>query len=188
MNPASVVFLAFAMSTDAFAASIGKGAALDRPRLSEALRTGFIFGCVEAVMPVIGWLLGTAAASHIAAWDHWVAFVLLCALGLRMIHAGLRHEDAVEKRSRHGFWALAATAFATSIDATVVGLSLAFLDVPIVPVALAIGLATMLMATTGIMLGRALGALVGRRAEILGGVLLVGIGVSILVHHLGAVV
>ncbi|HCI2672577.1 TPA: manganese efflux pump, partial [Pseudomonas aeruginosa] len=77
MNPVSLIFLAFAMSTDAFAAAIGKGSSLDRPRLSEALRTGIIFGVIEAITPLVGWLLGQAASQFVADWDHWIAFVLL---------------------------------------------------------------------------------------------------------------
>lgn len=187
MNPASIIVLAFAMSTDAFAASVGKGAGLQHPRLGEALRAGLIFGVVEGVTPVIGWLLGNAASSYISAWDHWIAFVLLGILGARMLHAGLGPEPAGDERpARHGFWLLVLTAFATSIDAMIVGVSLAFLDVNIVPVAIVIGLATMLMTTIGIMLGRVLGTVFGRRAEIVGGLILIGIGLFILIEHLGA--
>jgi manganese efflux pump family protein len=188
MNLGATVLLALAMGTDAFAAAIGKGIALQRPRLSEALRTGLIFGAIEAVTPVIGWALGIGAARYITAWDHWIAFGLLAALGVRMFYAALRAAPAtpVEKPQRHGFWLLAATGFATSIDAMAVGVGLAFIDVAILPVAAAIGIATLLMVTTGVMLGRVLGAVAGRRAELLGGVLLIGIGTAILIEHLTA--
>src|SRR3982751_4735723 len=89
MNLASTALLALAMSTDAFAAAVGKGTALERPRWSEALRTGLIFGTIEALTPVVGWALGLAAASYVQAWDHWIAFGLLAILGVRMILAGL---------------------------------------------------------------------------------------------------
>ena len=90
MNLASTALLALAMSTDAFAAAVGKGTVLQNPRWREALRTGVIFGTIEALTPIIGWLLGLAAAKYVTAWDHWIAFVLLAALGLRMILAGLK--------------------------------------------------------------------------------------------------
>ena len=189
MNAPAVALLAFAMSTDAFAAAIGKGAALHRPRLREALRTGAIFGCIEALTPLVGWALGLVAARWVAAIDHWIAFGLLGGLGLRMIWLGLRGDaeaDVAEKPSRHGFWVLAATGLGTSIDAMAVGVGLALIDVDIVPVAAAIGLTTCAMVTLGVMLGRVLGAMAGRRAEILGGVLLVGVGSAILVEHLRA--
>lgn len=155
MNLASTALLALAMSTDAFAAAIGKGTALQRPRWSEALRTGAIFGAIEAMTPVIGWPLGIAAASCVEAWDHWIAFALLGALGVRMILAGLTsaQEDERLKPARHSFWLLAVTGFATSIDAMAIGVGLAFLDTNIIPVALAIGLPTLVMVTAGVMLG-----------------------------------
>jgi len=187
MSFLSILLIGFAMSTDAFAAAIGKGAAMERPRLPDALRAGAIFGIIEALTPVVGWALGLAAAAYVTAWDHWIAFCLLGALGLRMIVAGLRKDapdddDAAPKP--HGFWNLAATGFATSIDAMAVGVGLAFLDVNIVLVATVIGICTLVMVTTGVMLGRALGALVGKRAEIIGGLILIAIGSVILYEHL----
>lgn len=185
MSFVSTVLIAFAMSTDAFAAALGKGAALARPRFSEALRTGIVFGVIETVTPMVGWGLGVAAARHIVSWDHWLAFFLLLLLGLRMIHAGLsRPKVEVEKPQRHALGVLMLTGVATSIDAMAVGASLALIHVPIVPVALAIGLATLVMATLGVMLGRALGVVAGRRAEVLGGLILIGIGSLILYEHL----
>lgn len=187
MNFASVVFLAFAMSSDAFAAAVGKGAALHKPRFSEALKTGLIFGVIEGITPVIGWGLGWAAAPYVKAWDHWIAFVLLCGLGLLMIKNGCSAPDEPEaKRTKHSFWLLAITGFATSIDAMVVGVGLAFLDVNIILIAIAIGLATTFMVTLGVMMGRILGAVAGRWAEVFGGLILIGIGVLILVEHLNA--
>ncbi len=180
------------MSTDAFAAAIGKGAAMRKPRLTDALRAGLIFGVIEAITPLIGWLLGRAASQYVEAFDHWIAFVLLGALGLHMIMAGLKGEDDSDaadedQKPRHGFWALAVTGFATSIDAMAIGVGLAFLDVHIGVVALVIGLCTLTMVTLGIMLGRAIGSMVGKRAEIVGGVILIIIGCAILYEHLTGV-
>jgi putative Mn2+ efflux pump MntP len=177
------------MSTDAFAAAVCKGASLARPRFSEALRTGLIFGVIETLTPLLGWLLGSAAAPLVEAWDHWIAFVLLGGLGLHMIRAGLSpDDDEAEKPARHGFWRLALTAVGTSIDALAIGVGLAFLDVNIWVTALAIGCATTLMVTIGVMVGRLLGSIAGRRAEVAGGVVLIAIGSWILVDHLGLLV
>lgn len=189
MNLASTALLALAMSTDAFAAAVGKGTALEKPKWSEALRTGAIFGVIEAITPVIGWALGFAASSYVEAWDHWIAFTLLLVLGGKMIITALQAptETEVAKPSRHGFWLLAVTGFATSIDAMAVGVGLAFLNVNIWPVAAAIGVATFSMVTIGVMVGRALGNFAGRWAEAIGGVLLIGIGSVILYEHLKAV-
>ncbi len=186
MNIASTLLLAFAMSTDAFAAAVGKGATLHRPRMREALRTGLIFGVIEAITPLVGWALGKAAAPYVASWDHWIAFGLLLVLGVRMIRAGLRTPTPeVEKPDSHSFWLLAITGFATSIDAMAVGAGLAFIDVNILSTAATIGLATLIMVTLGVMVGRFLGKAVGQRAEIAGGFILVVIGSVILAEHLG---
>lgn len=186
MTLAATAALAFAMSTDAFAAAVGKGVALHRPRFAEALRTGVIFGTIEALTPLVGWALGLAAARYVAAWDHWIAFGLLGILGIRMIRAGLggAETEAAAKPTRHSFRLLALTGLATSIDAMAVGVGLAFLDVDILPVAAAIGLTTLVMVTLGVMLGRVLGAVAGKRAEALGGLLLIAIGSTILYEHL----
>lgn len=187
MNPISLIFLALAMSTDAFAAAVGKGSSLHKPRFAEALRTGLIFGAIETITPLIGWSIGQAASRFVASWDHWIAFTLLLALGAHMIHNGLKPEDEEqEKSSQHSFMVLAVTAFATSIDALAVGVGLAFMDVNILIAAAAIGLATTVMVTFGVMLGRVLGTVVGKRAEIVGGLVLMVVGATILYEHLTA--
>lgn len=187
MNLSSIVLLSVAMSTDAFAAAIGKGMSLDRPRWREALRTGAIFGSIEAMTPLVGYLLGMTASDYIRAWDHWIAFALLGVLGGKMIWEALGPEDdRPAPVERHSFAKLAITGFATSIDAMAVGVGLAFLEVSIVPVALAIGVSTFIAVTLGVMLGRVLGSAMGRRAEFVGGLLLIGIGASILYEHLSA--
>jgi putative Mn2+ efflux pump MntP len=186
MNFISTTLIALAMSTDAFAAAVGKGAALHKPRLREALRTGLIFGIIEALTPVVGWAAGQVAAPYVAAWDHWIAFVLLAILGARMIHEGFSEaEEEVEKPRSHSFWILAVTGFATSIDAMVIGVGLAFMDANIVVTAAAIGLATFTMVTLGVMVGRILGIVVGKRTEVMGGIILIGIGCLILYEHIG---
>src|SRR5690606_28620624 len=144
-----------AMSTDAFAAAVGKGIALRKPHISEALRTGLIFGVIESVTPLVGWALGSIAAELVVDWDHWIAFGLLLLLGAMMIRNGLKTERAeATPVARHSFWLLAATGFATSIDAMAVGVSLAFIDNNILVTAAAIGLATLIMVTLGVMVGR----------------------------------
>lgn len=96
------------MSTDAFAAALGKGASLHKPRFIEALRTGLIFGAIETITPVIGWGIGQVAARFAESWDHWIAFTLLLVLGLHMIYNGLKHDDEEEQKNLahilSGFW------------------------------------------------------------------------------------
>ena len=187
MNPLSILLIGLAMSTDAFAAAIGKGAAMTRPRLPQALRAGVIFGVIEAITPVIGWLLGNAASRFLEAWDHWLAFALLVGLGLHMIHQAMQpvDDDAATAGDGHAsVFKLAIAGLATSIDAMAVGVGLAFADVHIAVVAIVIGLCTFTMVTLGIMLGRALGMVIGRRAEIAGGAILIIVGSVILYEHL----
>ena len=185
MDLSATILLAFGMSMDAFAASIGKGATLHKPKFSEAVRTGLIFGAIETLTPLVGWGLGMLASQFILEWNHWIAFILLVFLGGRMIVEGFRgdSDEACEAPHRHGFWLLVTTAFATSLDAMAVGVGLAFLQVSIVTTALAIGCATFIMSTLGMMVGRFIGPLLGKRAEILGGIVLIGIGSEILWSH-----
>lgn len=188
----SIVLLGLAMATDAFAAALGKGAGMVRPRWSEALRIGMIFGVVEALTPAIGWLLGSAAARYIEAWDHWVAFGLLVGLGLHMIYKAVSgnsgDDDDARSTANGGVFAVALTGLATSIDAMAVGVGLAFVEVNIAVVAVVIGLCTFTLVTLGIMAGRFLGTLIGRHAEVAGGLVLIAVGAWILHDHLGAAV
>jgi putative Mn2+ efflux pump MntP len=185
MNFTSTMLIAFAMSTDAFAASVGKGSALYKPSLGEALRTGVIFGMIEAITPIIGWMAGIAAAAYISKWDHWIAFTLLSILGLRLIYSGFKNSTVTEEKpNKNTFWMLSLTGFATSIDALIVGVSLAFVDANILWIALAIGLTTTCMVTIGVLLGRLLGITLGKGAEIIGGLILIGMGTMILYTHL----
>ena len=183
MHILSVVFLALSMSSDAFAAALGKGARLDRPSWGEALRTGLIFGTIEAITPLIGWAAGRAASRYIEAFDHWIAFGLLLAIGGKMIWDALQRDAEEEKPSSHSFLVLAVTAVGTSIDALAVGVTLALVDADIIVNALAIGAATFTMTATGIMAGRYLGEKFGRYAEAAGGVILIAIGAKILLEH-----
>lgn len=187
MSPISISVLAISMSMDAFAASIGRGASRSgRVRFTEALRTGAVFGVIEAVTPVIGWAIGVAASGFVEAIDHWIAFILLGCVGAHMIHAAL-HKEAEEKKAANGtLLALMATAVGTSLDAMAVGVSLAMLDVNIFLVAIAVGLATFILSAGGTLLGRLVGMRLGQYAEIAAGIALFGIGLKILVEHLAA--
>jgi manganese efflux pump family protein len=147
MAPTAIVLLALSMSSDAFTAALGNGALLQRPRFNEALRTGVIFGTVEAITPVIGWAAGRAASDYIAAFDHWIAFGLLAAIGGKMIWDSMRRSEGEEKPQQHSFGVLVVTAIGTSIDSMAVGVTLALLHADIIITALAIGMATFAMTT-----------------------------------------
>lgn len=186
MSPFTIAALAVGMSVDAFVASVSRGAGLKRPPLREALRTGLVFGVVEAITPLIGWLAGIVASQYVQSVDHWIAFILLAIVGGRMVMEGFsRKEEAAPSDSR-SLMILMATAIGTSIDAMAVGVSLAFLQVNIVIVAIAIGFATFAMSTGGMLLSRLIGPRFGKWAEIIGGIGLFCLGTSILIDHLTA--
>jgi putative Mn2+ efflux pump MntP len=177
--------LAFSLSADAFAASLGKGAALHKPRIREAARIAAYFGAFELIAPLVGRARGDTLGGDIEAVDHWIAFALLLGVGGRMCYlaiAGEKDEDA-PKPIRHGRLVLMMTAMATSIDATAVGVTLAYMDLHIPTTILLIGLVTFGMTFGGVMLARVAGRFLGRYAEFVGGVCLIAIGVKLLFEH-----
>ncbi len=181
----SNTIIAFSMSADAFAASVSKGVALNKPKLTYAMRIGLIFGGVETITPLIGWLLGRLASGFVASVDHWIAFTILAVIGGKMIVEGFSNERE-ERKEAHTLSILILTAIGTSIDAMAVGASLALLQVNILMMAAMIGFATFLMSTIGVMTGNYIGERAGKRAEILGGLCLIAIGANILFEHLSA--
>lgn len=183
MSPIAILVLSFSLSVDAFAVSVGRGAALGQPRVREALRTGAVFGLTEALTPLIGWAVGVAASTLVAKVDHWIAFVLLVGVGAHMIWEA-RKGGAGKPEKSGSLPVLIVTAIGTSLDSMAVGVSLAFLKVNILVMAAAIGGATFLMSSGGMMIGRLIGARFGRGAEILAGVALTGLGIMILRRHL----
>ncbi|MDB5706940.1 MAG: hypothetical protein JWN66_4056 [Sphingomonas bacterium] len=181
--------MGLSLSVDAFAAAVGKGSEGGSPRFRDALRVGAVFGFFEAITPAIGWAVGLALSSWIAAVDHWIAFILLGAVGGHMLwqawRAAPKEEDSAPS-ARPGIARLMATALATSIDATAVGVTLAFLHVNILVACLVIGGITTIVATIGVRVGKHAGAYLGRYAEVLGGLTLIIIGSLILFEHLTA--
>ena len=191
MTPGAIAVLAFSMSADACAAAMARGAST-RPTFRNAVKSGLVFGSVEAVTPLLGWAVGLAASRYIAAVDHWVAFVLLGIVGGKMALEGVGRfgrSDEVEHEglNKTGLLTLDLTAIATSIDAAAVGVTLALVNVSIVSVALAIGATTFTLATAGLLIGRAFGARFGPIIELIGGLGLIAIGTGILLEHTGMI-
>ncbi|UNU73408.1 manganese efflux pump MntP family protein [Moraxella nasovis] len=189
MNFIPLVILAFGMSMDAFAVAIAKGTVVSNRRFTKALKMGLVFGVVEGITPVIGWLIAKLASSSewIARLDHWIAFVLLTFLGLRFVYEGMKSDgtdniDGNLNNKTSSPVLLILTAVATSIDSMIVGVSLAFIVVNIWLAALLIGIATTIMATIGLYLGNRL-AMFGRSAMIVGGAMLILIASLILYSH-----
>ena len=188
MNLLTTILLALGMSVDAFAAALARGAGSLHYTWRQTVKTALIFGIVETITPLIGWLAGSMAQKFIAEYDHWLAFGLLLALGLKMIWGALHDDEAAaadKNRTDTTLLLTVITAIATRIDSMVVGVGLAFLDANIWLTALAIGISTTIMAAIGLRLGRLLGQKIGSRAEMAGGVVLISIGTFILLEHLG---
>ncbi|WP_029008482.1 manganese efflux pump MntP family protein [Azospirillum halopraeferens] len=184
MTLATALLLAMSLSMDSFAAALGTGAVLRRPGILAAVRVGAVFGAVQLATPLIGFALGLTFAAAVHAVDHWIAFLLLLAVGGKMVMESLDEDGAdAPRRAEPGYAALFCTAFATSIDAAAVGVSLAVVEVDILAVCLLIGAVTFGMAAGGVLVGRAAGPALGRRAELIGGLGLIAIGVKILVEH-----
>jgi putative Mn2+ efflux pump MntP len=177
--------IAFSLSTDAFAASIAKGARF--PSLSMLRATGIAagFGVLEALAPLLGYLLGKQFEGVIQDWDHWVAFGLLSLLGARMIWKSFQEQHEAPTSTSPTWGVVALTALGTSVDASAVGVTLALFSDNIPVTLIAIGLVTFMMTFIGLRLGGMIGDRVGRWAEGLGGVGLAVIGAHILFTHLG---
>jgi len=184
MRPTEIFALAISLSMDAFAVSISKGLAMQRPSWAKALLVGAWFGGFQALMPTLGFIGGSLFSSVIAAWDHWVAFAVLGGLGMKMAYDAFKGE---EKGADSGTGAIQmlALAIGTSIDALAAGVSLAFLGAPILFAAGLIGITTFGLCVGGVHAGKFLGSRMGRAAGFVGGVMLIGIGTSTLLSHLG---
>lgn len=177
----SLFFLSLALAMDAFAAAVAQGAVC-KPNRSTALRMSLAFGGAQAIMPLFGWGLGVAFGDIMETLDHWIALVLLGFLGVRMIGEGMAR-DAAETIRHLTIWPLMAAAVATSIDAAVAGVTLPTFGVPIAVACAVIGLTTAALTYPGVYLGALAGAKLGKRAEVLGGIILIGLGVKIFVEH-----
>ena len=185
MSLAALFLIALSLATDCFAAALGKGTAYRRPSVYDAIAIGLLFWAFAVALPVLGWTIGVSARQFVTEIDHWIAFFLLGAIGGHMIWEAL-HGDGLagqpgEKRIMG--WGLVGTAFATNIDAAAIGITFAFLDVDIVRAVLIIGAVSGTSAIIGIYLARVTGPLFGRKAEIVGGVVLILLGIKIAVEH-----
>lgn len=182
----SIVLIALGVSADAFAASIASGVKMRTLRYRYVAEIALTFAVFQMVMPLIGWALASQFSAFLAPFDHWVAFGLLGIIGLKMIWDAFHlDDDHTVEDGRVNFRQLLLLGLATSIDAAAIGVSLALLDVSIVQAVLIIGAITFIVAFLGVVLGQKIGSKFRKPAEIIGGLVLIGIGVRILVDHLG---
>jgi len=184
-----ILGIAIGLAMDAFAVSIATSISLGRVTGRQLFRFSWHFGLFQAVMPFLGWLAGQSFAVYIMAWDHWVAFALLMCVGGKAIYAALRMEDPenpIKRGDPTRGMSLVIFSVATSIDALAVGLSFAMLEVTIWYPCIVIGIVAAAFTLVGMLLGGKLGIRFGKRIEVLGGLILVGIGLKILIQHLTA--
>ena len=182
-----LIITAVALSMDAFAVAICKGLSLQRVRGSHMAITGAWFGGFQALMPLIGFLVGSLFADYITSFDHWIAFLLLGLIGANMIKESL-DGDTCPADSSFGFKTMLTMAIATSIDALAVGVSFALLpDVNILAAVLSIGVITFALSALGVKVGSVFGAKYKSKAELVGGIVLCLMGVKILREHLGVI-
>lgn len=185
MNSSATLLIAFALAVDAFAVALTTGVALGRVTARQTFRLAFHFGLFQSMMNIAGWAAGLSVRSLIENFDHWAAFALLGLVGCNMIIAGGKNPDEKPKKDPTRGGTMVLLSVATSIDALAVGLSFSLLKSPIWFPALLIGIVAALLTTLGMHIGRLVGAAsrLGARAEILGGLLLLGIGFKILHEH-----
>lgn len=168
---------------DSFAVSVSNGLSIRDLQFKRAIPIAFSLAVFQGTFPILGWLIGSGIEHYIVVIDHWMAFVFLGLIGLKMIYDGLYSNTLVSQIDLRAK-TLIAQSFATSIDAFIVGISLALLNVNIILAALIIGSTTFLFSMIGIRIGKYFGQKIGKSAAIIGGFILIGIGMKILIEHL----
>lgn len=184
MDLIELFLIAVGLSMDAFAVSVCKGLAMPKCTFKKAAIVGLWFGGFQALMPAIGYILGAQFQEAIASIDHWIAFVLLALIGGNMIHEALDNDEE-EADASLDVKPMFLLAVATSIDALAIGITFAFLKVNIIPAVCFIGIVTFIISFAGVKIGNVFGARYKNKAEIVGGVILILLGLKILLEHLG---
>lgn len=189
MGFAELLLIAVGLSMDAFAVSICKGLNMRKINYRHGVIIAFFFGLFQAIMPLIGWVLGKQFERYITSVDHWIAFVLLAFIGGKMLWEALRGKEQENSgcTSILDLKELLVLAVATSIDALAIGITFAFLKVSILPAVLLIGITTFFIAFLGVIIGNRFGNRFGNKAEIAGGIILILIGFKILLEHLNII-
>ena len=186
MSFGAILLLSFGLAMDATAVSAARGLAARRVLPADVLRVALLFGGFQALMPLLGWLVGSQVGPAVQRVDHWIAFVLLGAIGAKMLYEAFSSDggEAPIGTDLFRLQALLLLAVATSIDALAVGVTLPMLGAPLALTLATIGIVTALSSAVGLLVGRHFGATFGKRLDALGGLVLIGLGTKILVEHL----
>lgn len=186
MGAIEILLISIGLAMDAFAVSVCKGLAMKKMSWKKAIIIGLYFGIFQAVMPVIGYFLGTTFERFITNVDHWVAFILLVGIGINMVKEAFNKES--ENRNNNvDMKTMLVLSIATSIDALAIGITFACLKIHIVMPVITIGLITFIISVIGVKIGNQFGDKYGKKAEIMGGVILILLGIKILLEHLGII-
>jgi manganese efflux pump family protein len=180
----TIIFVAFALSMDAFAVSLCFGTSVCDNKTGMSLKAGAFFGIFQMLMPLIGWGFGFILKSTIQQVDHWIVFSLLTIIGSRMVIESFKNRNCQRKYNTGSIWVMLSLSVATSLDALAVGLSFALLKIPILIAISIIGVITFIMSYFGVHIGKKLSFRLGSKAEIIGGFILIGIGLKVLIEHL----
>lgn len=181
----SVFIIAVGLSADCFAVALSNSISQKTFSFLQSLRLPLLFGIFQSFMAVIGWLAGRSVIEFISGYDHWLAFGLLVIIGVRMIWQSFRDRDEDRGKKNMASWLILITlSIATSIDSLAVGLSFAFVEFNIVIASITIGVTAFIITLIGILIGKRVGVLVGERAETIGGIILIIIGLRILLEHI----
>lgn len=184
MGIIEIIITAFALAMDAFAVSIASGITIHNLKLRHAVTIAIWFGLFQALMPILGWVLGGQVVDYVRNYDHWIAFGLLSFIGAKMIYEAFKIAGAENKTNPLELYVLFVLSLATSIDAFAVGVSLAVLCVSIVLPVIVIGVITFFMSLAGVYIGDRFGHFFEKKIEVFAGIVLIGIGVKILLQDL----
>ena len=183
MSVIELILISIALAMDALAVSICKGLSMKKFSLKKPIIIGLYFGIFQGLMPLIGYLLGHSFEKYITSIDHWVAFILLFIIGFNMIKEVLSDENNTYN-DKVDFKTMLPFAIATSIDALAVGITFAFLKVNIIPAILLVTIITLIISIIGVKIGNTFGKKYEKKAQIVGGIILIIIGIKILLEHL----
>jgi len=181
MSLLGILVLAIGLSMDAMAVAVARGASGRGPRFRSALELAVFFGGAQALMPLLGWLIGSRVGPWVEAWDHWIAFVILSFIGGKMLWEARGEPDTSEPK--RDLRVLLLLSVATSIDALAAGVTLPLLDAPVALSVVTIGITTALLSGAGYYLGHQFGARLGKTFDIIGGLVLIGLGTKTLLEH-----
>ena len=184
MDILTIFLIAIGLSFDTFAVSVSSGLLKKEIEFFNATKIAFTLAFFQGLMPVIGWIAGLAVKDLISSFDHWVAFALLAILGIKMIWESFKSDTDKKNADPMKLKIMITMAIATSIDALVVGISFSIIDVPIILSILIIGSVTFIVSMLGILFGKKTAGALGKKMEIFGGLILIGIGVKILIQHI----